>query len=83
MVLYQQKNPTAIAKEEQSTRVGPTDNFEQSKEKNHPPTSLVTSTLYLLCVGKGSLFRSVRTEWTQGGESARRGWKPRATPFVF
>ena len=26
--------PTAIAKEEQSTRVGPTDNFEQSKEKN-------------------------------------------------
>ena len=24
----------AIAKEEQNTRVGPTDNFEQSKEKN-------------------------------------------------
>ena len=30
VVLY----PTAIAEEEQSTRVGPTDNFEQSKEKN-------------------------------------------------
>ena len=31
VVLY----PTAIAKEEQSTLVGPTDNFEQSKEKNY------------------------------------------------
>ena len=64
-------------------RVGPTDNFEQSKEKNYPPTSLVTLLCIFLCVGKGSLLRSVRTEWTQGRESARRGWKPRATPLVF
>ena len=33
-------------KKKESTRVGPTDNFEQSKEKNYPPTSLVT----LLCI---------------------------------
>ena len=79
MVLY----PTAIAKEEQSTRVGPTDNFEQSKEKNYPPTSLVTSALYLFVCWEGLTLRSVRTEWTQGRESARRGWKPRATPLVF
>ena len=70
-------------KKKESTRVGPTDKFEQSKEKNYPPTSLVTSALYILCVGKGSLLRSVCTEWTQGRESARRGWKPRATPLVF
>ena len=45
--------PTAIAEEEQSTRVGPTDNFEQSKEKNYPPTSLVTSALYLFVCWEG------------------------------
>ena len=50
MVLY----PTAIAKEEQSTRVGPTDYLiEQSKEKNYPPTSLVTSALYLFVCWEG------------------------------
>ena len=33
-------------KKKESTRVGPTNKFEQSKEKNYPPTSLVT----LLCI---------------------------------
>ena len=64
--------PTAIAKEEQSTRVGPTDNFEQSKEKNYPPTSLVTSALYLLFVGRGSLCALCAPSGRRG-ESRRAG----------
>ena len=69
MVLY----PTAIAKEEQSTRVGPTDYLiEQSKEKNYPPTSLVTSALYLLFVGRGSLCALCAPSGRRG-ESRRAG----------
>ena len=64
--------PTAIAKEEQSTRVGPTDNFEQSKEKNYPPTSLVTPALYLLLVGRGSLCALCAPSGRRG-ESRRAG----------
>ena len=62
----------AIAKEEQSTRVGPTDNFEQSKEKNYPPTSLVTSAWYLLFVGRGSLCALCAPSGRRG-ESRRAG----------
>ena len=49
-------NPSRVTKwnkGKESTRVGPTDKFEQSKKENYPPTSLVTSALYLLCVGEG------------------------------
>ena len=65
--------PTAIAKEEQSTRVGPTDYLiEQSKEKNYPPTSLVTPALYLLLVGRGSLCALCAPSGRRG-ESRRAG----------
>ena len=59
-------------KEEQNTRVGPTDRFEQSKEKNYPPTSLVTSALCLLLVGRCSLCALCPPSGSRG-ESRRTG----------
>ena len=69
--------------EEQNTRVGPSDNLEQSKEKNYPPTSLVASALYLLLVGrKGSLCAAQGTETPDLPQESYTK-KPRATPLVF
>jgi hypothetical protein len=63
-------------KEEQNTRVGPSDNLEQSKEKNYPPTSLVACcicSVSLACWEEGLTLRSVRTEWRSRDGSRRAG----------
>ena len=96
MIAAQILHQRAKAKEEQNTRVGPSDNLEQSKEKNYPPTSLVASALYLLLVGrKGSLCALCAPSGEAGTEVGAQGTetpdlpqesytkKPRATPLVF
>ena len=95
MIAAQILHQRAKDKEEQNTRVGPSDNLEQSKEKNYPPTSLVASALCLLLVGRGLLCAMCAPSGEAGTEVGAQGTetpdlpqesytkKPRATPLVF